>query len=97
MLMRLLRAYLRPYARWLTAVMVLQLLSTIASLYLPSLNAQIIDNGIAKGDTAYILVTGGWMLLISCAQIASSMAATYYGSRIAMCLGRDLRGISSSG
>ncbi|MGH8257054.1 MAG: ABC transporter ATP-binding protein, partial [Steroidobacteraceae bacterium] len=91
MLMRLLRAYLRPYNAWLAAVVVLQLLGTIASLYLPSLNAQIIDNGIAKGNTRYILVTGGWMLLISCAQIACSIAATYYGSRIAMCVGRDLR------
>ncbi len=51
MLMRLLRTYLRPYTGWLIAVIVLQLLGTIASLYLPSLNADIIDNGIARGDT----------------------------------------------
>ncbi|MGH8150920.1 MAG: ABC transporter ATP-binding protein [Steroidobacteraceae bacterium] len=91
MLIRLLRAYLRPYGRWLLAVVILQLLGTIATLYLPSLNADIIDNGIAKGNTAYILSTGGWMLLISLAQIACSAAATYYGARTAMSLGRDLR------
>lgn len=91
MLIRLLRAYLRPYGRWLLAVVALQLLGTIATLYLPSLNADIIDNGIAKGNTAYILSTGGWMLLISFAQIACSAAATYYGARTAMSLGRDLR------
>ncbi len=91
MLMRLLKQYLRPYTGWLTAVIVLQLAGTIASLYLPNLNADIVDNGIARGDTAYILRTGGWMLLISLAQIGCSVAATYYGSRIAMSVGRDLR------
>ncbi len=91
MLIRLMRTYLRPYTSWLLAVIVLQLLSTIAQLYLPNLNADIIDNGIAKGDTGYILRTGGWMLIISLAQIACSVAATYYGSRAAMSLGRDLR------
>ena len=92
MLIRLLRTYLRPYSRWLLAVIGLQLLGTIASLYLPSLNADIIDNGIARGDTGYILRTGIWMLIISLAQIACSIAATYCGSRTAMGLGRDLRG-----
>jgi ATP-binding cassette, subfamily B, multidrug efflux pump len=91
MLIRLLREFLRPYAAALAAVIVLQLLGTIAALYLPSLNANIIDYGIAKGDTRYILVTGGWMLLVSLAQIACSIAATYYGSRAAMSFGRDLR------
>ncbi len=91
MLIRLMRTYLRPYTSWLLAVIALQLLSTIAQLYLPNLNADIIDSGIAKGDTGYILRTGGWMLIISLAQIACSVAATYYGSRTAMSLGRDLR------
>ncbi|MGH8228533.1 MAG: ABC transporter ATP-binding protein [Steroidobacteraceae bacterium] len=91
MLIRLLREYLRPYGRWLLAIVALQLASTIASLYLPNLNADIIDLGIAKGNTGYILRTGGWMLIISFAQIACSIAATYYGSRTAMSLGRDLR------
>ncbi len=92
MLMRLLKQYLRPYNAWLLITIVLQLLGTIASLYLPNLNADIVDDGIARGDTGYILREGGWMLLISLAQIACSVAATYYGSRIAMSLGRDMRG-----
>ena len=64
-LLRLLRDYLRRYRGWLTAVVVLQLAGTIASLYLPSLNADIIDKGIALGDTGFIVRTGAWMLLIS--------------------------------
>ena len=62
MLVRLLRTHLRPYRRALAAVVALQLVGTMASLYLPSLNADIIDNGIARGDTGYIMGTGGWML-----------------------------------
>lgn len=92
MLTRLLRDYLHPYSRWLLAIIVLQLLGTIATLYLPNLNAEIIDNGVAKGDTHYILVTGAWMLLISLAQITCSVSATFFGARTAMSLGRDLRG-----
>ena len=65
MLARLLRTHLRPYRAPLTAVVVLQLVGTIASLYLPSLNAEIIDRGIAAGDTGLILRLGGLMLLIS--------------------------------
>ncbi len=92
MLIRVLRTYLRPYKGLLVAVVALQLLGTIASLYLPSLNADIIDGGIAKGDTGYILDTGGWMLLVSGIQIVCSVAAAYYGSKAAMLFGRDLRG-----
>jgi ATP-binding cassette, subfamily B, multidrug efflux pump len=91
-LSRLLRTFLRPYSRWLWAVIGLQLLGTIASLYLPSLNADIIDNGIAKGDTGYILRLGGWMLAVSFAQILCSAVAVYYGARTAMSFGRDVRG-----
>jgi ATP-binding cassette subfamily B protein len=91
MLIRLLRTYLRPYRRELTAVLVLQLLGTIASLYLPSLNADIIDKGIANGDTDYILRTGGWMLVVTGLQIVCSIAAVYFGARTAMSFGRDLR------
>ena len=91
MLTRLLRKYLRPYSRPIIAVIVLQLFGTMATLYLPNLNADIIDYGIARGDTRYILARGAWMLLISFAQIACSAAATYYGSRAAMGFGRDLR------
>jgi ATP-binding cassette subfamily B multidrug efflux pump len=91
MLIRLLRSYLRPYRRELTAVVVLQLVGTIASLYLPSLNGDIIDRGVATGDTGYILRTGGWMLLVSLVQIGCSIVAVYFGARSAMSFGRDLR------
>ncbi|MFJ2028566.1 ABC transporter ATP-binding protein [Streptosporangium sp. NPDC087985] len=91
MLSRLLRTYLRPYSSVLTAVVALQLVGTMASLYLPSLNADIIDRGVATGDTGYILSTGGWMLAVSLVQIACSIAAVYYGARAAMGFGRDVR------
>jgi ATP-binding cassette subfamily B multidrug efflux pump len=91
MLVGLLRAYLRPYRRPITAVVVLQLFSTIATLYLPTLNAEIIDNGVVKGDTSYILRAGGVMLAVSVVQMACSVSAVYFGSRTAMAFGRDLR------
>jgi ATP-binding cassette, subfamily B, multidrug efflux pump len=91
MLIRLLRTYLQPYSWFLLAVVGLQLVSTMASLYLPSLNADIIDNGVAKGDTGYIVSTGGWMLLVTLAQIVCSVAAVYFGARAAMAFGRDVR------
>jgi ATP-binding cassette subfamily B protein len=91
-LTRLLRTYLRPYRRDLTAVLVLQLVGTIASLYLPSLNADIIDFGIARGDTGYIVSTGGWMLTVTVLQIVCSVGAVYFGARTAMAFGRDVRG-----
>ena len=91
MLIRLLRAYLRPYSWALLAVVALQLVSTMASLYLPSLNADIIDKGVARGDTGFILSTGGWMLVVTLAQIACSVAAVYFGARAAMAFGRDIR------
>jgi ATP-binding cassette subfamily B multidrug efflux pump len=86
-----LRTYLRPYTRALLAVVALQLVATMASLYLPSLNADIIDKGVAKGDTGYIVSTGGWMLLVTLAQIACSIGAVYFGARAAMAFGRDVR------
>ncbi|ONI88727.1 multidrug ABC transporter ATP-binding protein [Actinosynnema sp. ALI-1.44] len=91
MLNRLLVTYLRPYRRELTIVLVLQLVGTIASLFLPSLNADIIDNGVARGDNDYILMVGGWMLAVSLVQIACSIAAVRYGARMAMAFGRDVR------
>jgi ATP-binding cassette, subfamily B, multidrug efflux pump len=92
MLVRLLRRHLRPYRTWLRAVVLFQLAGTIAALYLPSLNADIIDNGVARGNTGYILHTGGWMLALSVGQIACSVAAVYFGARTAMSFGRDVRG-----
>ncbi|MGW1340487.1 ABC transporter ATP-binding protein [Kribbella sp. NPDC002412] len=91
MLLRILRTQLRPYAGNLTMVVVLQLIGTIASLYLPSLNADIIDNGVAKGDTGYIMETGGWMLGVSLVQIICTVLAVYFGAKTAALLGRDLR------
>ena len=91
MLIKLLRTYLRPYTNALIAVVALQLVSTMANLYLPSLNADIIDKGVATGDTGYIVSTGGWMLAVTLVQIACSIAAVYFGARAAMAFGRDVR------
>ena len=91
MLTLLLRTRLGPYRRPLLAVVVLQLIGTIASLYLPSLNAQIIDRGIATGDTGLILRLGGVMLLISLVQVACSIAAVHHGAQTATGVGADLR------
>jgi ATP-binding cassette subfamily B protein len=91
LLIRLLRTYLRPYSRPLTAVVLLQLVGTMALLYLPSLNADLIDNGVATGDTGYIMRIGGWMLLVSLVQIGCSIVAVFFGARTAMSFGRDVR------
>jgi len=91
MLLRLLRRYLRPYWRLIAFVIVLQLIQVAASLNLPSLNAAIIDSGIAKGDSQFILTTGAAMLAITLAQVAGQIGAAYFGSRVAMSFGRDLR------
>ena len=91
MLLRLLKTHLAPYRRWIVVLIGLQLVSTIATLYLPSLNAHIIDDGVLRGDTAYIMRTGGLMLAISLLQITGSMIAVYLASRTAMGFGRDLR------
>jgi ATP-binding cassette subfamily B protein len=91
LLNRLLFTYLRPYRRELTAVLVLQLIGTIASLYLPSLNADIIDYGVARGDSGYIVETGGWMLTVTLLQVLCSGVAVWYGARVAMAFGRDVR------
>ncbi len=90
-LARLLTRYLRPY-RWLLAgVLVFQLCSALAMLYLPNLNARIIDEGVAQGDTGFIWRAGGYMLLVSLGQIIASITATYFAARAAMQVGRDLR------
>ncbi len=90
-LFRLLRTYLRPYRRWLAWVVVLQFLATLAALYLPSLNADIIDNGVAQGDTGYITRAGLVMLAVTLVQIAATVVAVYFGARTAMAFGRDMR------
>ena len=91
MLGRLLIRYLKPY-RWLmVGVLLFQFASVLATLYLPSLNADIIDDGVAKGDTAYIWSTGMFMLAISLGQIIAAIIATYFAAKAAMRVGRDIR------
>ena len=91
MLLRILREYLEPYRRPLGLVVLLQFVGTMAALYLPSLNADIIDNGVATGDTGYIVHTGAMMLAVSLVQILCSGGAVYVGARTAMAFGRDVR------
>jgi ATP-binding cassette subfamily B protein len=91
MLWRIVKDYLRPYGRWLMIVVALQLIGTIASLYLPSLNADIIDNGVVRGDTDYIIRVGVVMLAVSLLQIVCTVIAVYFGAKTAMGFGRDLR------
>ncbi|RIJ77395.1 ABC transporter ATP-binding protein, partial [Nakamurella silvestris] len=91
MLIPLLRRYLRPYKVDIMYIVLLQLVGTIASLYLPSLNASIIDKGVVTGDTGYVLSTGVLMLGVTVLQIVCTIAAVYFGARTAMRFGRDLR------
>ena len=92
MLVRLLRRHLQPYTGLLLCVLVLQFAQVMASLYLPTLNADIIDKGVATGDTGYIWRMGAFMLAVSVGQGVCSVAATYLAARSAMSMGRDLRG-----
>ncbi|WP_369195771.1 ABC transporter ATP-binding protein [Streptomyces djakartensis] len=92
MLIRLLRTCLRPYKRPLTLLVLLQFLQTCATLYLPTLNADIIDRGVVNGDTGYIMGYGALMIGISLVQVVCNIGAVYYGARTASALGRDLRG-----
>ncbi|MBJ7001008.1 ABC transporter ATP-binding protein [Streptomyces griseofuscus] len=91
MLIRLLRTYLRPYKKPITVQVLLQFLQTCATLYLPNLNAHIIDNGVVKGDTGYILSFGALMIGISLVQVVCNIGAVYLGARTASALGRDMR------
>jgi ATP-binding cassette subfamily B protein len=90
-LFQLLRTQLRPYRRPVALVVLLQLAQTLATLYLPTLNADIIDHGVVTGDTHYIMRTGGIMLVVTLAQIACAIGAVYFGARTAMAVGRDVR------
>jgi ATP-binding cassette, subfamily B, multidrug efflux pump len=91
MLLALLRQYIRPYRRLVAVLMVLQLISTLATLYLPTVNATIIDDGVAKGDTAIIVRLGVVMLAVTGLQVLCSIGTVYFGSRTGMGFGRDLR------
>ncbi|MCB5911419.1 ABC transporter ATP-binding protein [Streptomyces pinistramenti] len=91
MLVRLAWAHLRPHRRAISLIVFLQLIQTLATLYLPTLNADIIDNGVIKGDTGYIFGTGGLMVAVTLLQILCAIGAVYFGARTAMALGRDIR------
>jgi ATP-binding cassette, subfamily B, multidrug efflux pump len=90
-LVKLLREYLRPYRGPIAIIVALQFLATLAMLYLPTLNADIIDTGVLTGNTGYIWRTGGLMLAITLGQIACQICAVYFAARTAMAVGRDLR------
>ena len=91
MLFKLALSFLRPYRKWVAIVVVAQFLQTLATLLLPTLNADIIDNGVVKGDTGYIFGAGGIMLAVSAAQIVVAITAVYFGAKSSMALGRDIR------
>lgn len=90
-LLRLLRQFLRPYTGHLVAIFILQTLSTLAVLYLPTLNARIIDKGVATGDIGYIWSTGGVMVGVALVQVVTAIVATWFGARTAMGVGHDVR------
>ena len=79
---RLLTRYLKPYTKQIVLVVTLVLLQAVANLYLPDLNADIINNGVAKGDLHHILITGGFMLLVTFALAVTSVVSVYFGSRL---------------
>ena len=91
-MIKLLRTYLRPYSRQVALVIALLTVQAIANLYLPNLNADIINDGVIKGDIGYIVRTGGLMLLVTLLLGVCSVIATYFGARTAMAFGRDVRG-----
>jgi len=90
-MIRLLRERLLPYWRRIVVIVLLVFVQAVASLYLPTLNADIINNGVVTGDTAYILRTGGIMLVVTLLFVLAAIVSVYYGSRVAMSLGRDVR------
>ncbi|MCX4822915.1 ABC transporter ATP-binding protein/permease [Streptomyces sp. NBC_01142] len=91
MLIRLLGERLRPYSRTIVLVVLLQLTQTLSTLYLPTLNADVINNGVLTGDTGHVLSMGGVMVAVTLLQILCAAAAVYFGARVAMGVGRDLR------
>ena len=91
MLTKLLTRFLKPYRWYIVALVVFQMVSVIANLVLPTLNAQIIDQGVARGDISAIWVRGAIMLAVSFLQIVASISALYFAARAAMMFGRDIR------
>jgi ATP-binding cassette subfamily B protein len=90
-LIRLLLTHLRPYRAAIAIVVVLQVVQTVATLYLPTLNADLIDNGLVKSDAGYIIRIGALMIAITLVQVISAIVAVYFGARTAMAFGRDVR------
>ncbi|MDN5686644.1 MAG: ABC transporter ATP-binding protein/permease [Brachybacterium sp.] len=91
MLWTVIRRHVRPYLPHIAAVVVLQLATVLATLYLPSLNADIIDQGVATGDTDYIWRVGGVMLIVAMVQVITAITAVWFGARVSMGMGRDVR------
>jgi len=91
MLFKLVKSFAARYRTWLIIVVVAQFVQSLAALGLPTLNADIIDNGVVKADTGYILSAGGWMLCVAIVQVLASVTAVYFGARTAMAIGRDIR------
>ncbi|KUH35727.1 MULTISPECIES: ABC transporter ATP-binding protein [Streptomyces] len=91
MLLPLLRTRIRPYRRLLALVVVLQLVQSLAGLLLPTLNADLVNGGVLRGDTGHVLGTGGAMLAVTLLQVTAAGAAVFAAARVAMGVGRDLR------
>ena len=91
MLLKLLIRYLSRYRLLLAGVVVFQFASALAALFLPTLNADLIDTGVTQGDVGYIVRTGLWMLVVALGQILAAIIATFCAARAAMALGRDIR------
>jgi ATP-binding cassette, subfamily B, multidrug efflux pump len=91
MLIRLLRTHLREYRRLLLLLLGLQAIQALANLYLPNLNASIIDKGVLRGDQGYIWTLGGVMLGVTFVQAIFAVTAYYFGARVATGFGRDVR------
>lgn len=91
MLWKLVRHFAAPYGPQIVAVVVLQTATTLATLYLPSLNADIIDNGVAVGDIDHIWRVGGIMLIVALVQLVTAVTAVWFGAKVAMSVGRDMR------
>jgi len=90
-LIRLTARFGKPYAGQFALVIALQLVTTLATLYLPDLNADIINNGVAQADVPYIWRTGRTMLLVALVQIVAAIGAVWFASQVAMKTGRDIR------
>ena len=90
-LLKLLLRHAKPFWPLVVAVVIFQLVATLAALYLPSLNAQIIDEGIAQGDSAFIWSTGMIMLVVCLVNVLAAIGGVYFGARASMAMGRNLR------